>query len=89
VNLEDMIIAAHSESSKSYAEWYWSNTPLLAPKRRRVHEKRFDVVFLYPPLKVVSPAVTIPKTPHSPLSVPDDFPPLPGLSHKKPFEISI
>ena len=39
--------------------------------------KQFYASSFYPLLKIASPALIIPKTPHSPLTAPEDSPPLP------------
>ena len=45
---------------------------------RRRREKQFNAYPFYLPLKMVSPGVITPKTPHAPRRSPDDFPPLPS-----------
>ena len=42
-----------------------------------MRRKQLDALVFHPPLKIVSSAVTTPKTSHSPLTAPEDSPPLP------------
>ena len=51
--------------------------PFQGTEWHRRHEKQFNASSFYPPLKIVSPGVITPKTPHSRDQRPGHNPPLP------------
>ena len=67
-----------NDSLRCLRRWDVNKTyPVKAPEWRKMRGKQLDALVFHPPLKILSPAVITPKIPHSPLTAPEDFPPLP------------